>query len=382
MIKITDVELIPITNVYEPGWGTGKRSYGITRVKTEDGRIGLGESYCAINMPLVCKEAMAVIRDELVGGDAEQYEDVMFRIHMICEYFDHRGMIFSLLGSVDWALHDLAAQRAGVPLHKLLNPNSSDSLEIYASTGAATWPVDQVIDDLETCMGRGFRTAKIRVTTDANDVASAIQRIHDVFARLPDGLRLGVDPAQQIFRLPARWPLSDSKRLVNAAADYDLRFLEDVHYIADMDGYVALCKMNKAPIAGGEQFHEVELFQRYFEAGAFHVAQPDASVVAGPKQCMRIGELAEKHGVEIIMHGWAGPVAQMQNLHVALALPECDLLETATNNRPLNEETIGLYINPGPDGRVPAPTEPGMGLQLGEDFYQRHKFQNVSTIIA
>ena len=132
MTRITDLELIPITNVYEPGWGTGKRSYGITRLTTEDGRVGLGESYCAINMPLVCKEAMAVIREELVGEDAEQYEDVMYRIHMICEYFDHRGMIFSLLGSVDWALHDLAAQRAGVPLHKLIRYRESQADALIA----------------------------------------------------------------------------------------------------------------------------------------------------------------------------------------------------------------------------------------------------------
>ncbi len=381
MTKITGVELLLLTTEFEFRGDSRHRSYGTVRITTDDGRVGFGESYCMINMPLSCLEAVQVIKPLLIGEDAESYEALVQKAHDICEYFDHRGMIYCVIGAIDWALHDLAAQRSNLPLHKFLNPDSADTIEIYASTGFATWSVDTVIDDLEKCRERGFRSAKLRPTNDFADVGNAIKRIHDVFERLPDGIRLGVDLGQQIFHLPTRWPLEDARRLVNEVADHPIRFFEDTLQIQDLEGYVALRKMGKIPIAGGEMFHDSESFRQYFEAGAFDVAQPDACVIPGPKQCLEVGELAVEHGVELIMHGWAGPVAQMQNIHVGLACEASDTVENAIHMRPLNEELISQFVNP-EDGRIRAPTEPGMGVQITDDVVEKYPFQGVSTIIA
>jgi len=144
---------------------------------------------------------------------------------------------------------------------------------------------------------------------------------------------------------------------------------------------VALRKMGKIPIAGGEMFHDVESFRRYFEAGAFDVAQPDACVIPGPKRCLEVGALAVEHGVELIMHGWAGPVAQMQNIHIGLACEASDTVENAIHMRPLSEELIPDFMAP-TEGRIQAPTEPGMGVQLTDEVIKKYPFQGVSTIIS
>jgi L-alanine-DL-glutamate epimerase-like enolase superfamily enzyme len=46
------------------------RSYGVVVVKTEDGRIGVGEPYAAVNMPTVCRESVRLLRELFVGQDA------------------------------------------------------------------------------------------------------------------------------------------------------------------------------------------------------------------------------------------------------------------------------------------------------------------------
>ena len=169
--------------------------------------------------------------------------------------------------------------------------------------------------------------------------------------------------------------------MVEEASEYPIRFLEDTLQIQDLEGYVELRKMGKIPIAGGEMFHDVDSFRRYFEAGAFDVAQPDACVIPGPRRCLEVGRLAERHGVEIIMHGWAGPVAQMQNIHIGLACKTCDTVENAIHMRPLNEELIPGFIRP-VEGRISAPTDPGMGVTFTDEVLEKYPFQNVSTIIA
>src|SRR5207302_1261319 len=143
----------------------------------------------------------------------------------------------------------------------------------------------------------------------------------------------------------------------------------------------ALREMGKVPIAGGEMFNDVEPFRRYFEAGALDVGQPDACVVAGPQRCLQIGELAAKHGIPLIMHGWAGPVAQMQNIQAALAIEACDLVERTTYYHPLLEETIGDLLKL-ENGRMQAPSQPGMGVSLSPEILERYRFEGLSCIIA
>ncbi len=376
-MKIVNVDFVMLTSP----WIKRKRSYGVVRVHTEEGRIGLGEPYCAVNMPLACREAIEVLKPQIVGQSAEDYLTLMQRLHWICEYFDHRGMIFCLLGAVDWALHDLAAQRARLPLHRMLNPDSADSVELYASTCSTFMTVPEAIEEFYRCQSLGFRTGKIRVGCAQQTVEEAIDRACAILREAPAGMRFGVDAGQQIFHEPRCWPLEHAQRLVAALAPFDIRFLEDPLVINDLEGYQALCRMEQVPIAGGEMFHDVETFQRYFEAGALHVGQPDACVVAGPQRCLQIGEIAARHDIPLVMHGWAGPVAQMQNIHAALAIENCDLVERTTYHHPLLEETIGALLKLD-NGRMQAPSQPGMGVSLSDDILCKYAFEGLSAIIA
>jgi L-alanine-DL-glutamate epimerase-like enolase superfamily enzyme len=98
----------------------GARSYGIVEIQTDDGRRGYGEPYAAVNMPSACHAAVAVLADEMVGRPADP-ATLARRLYALTEYFDHGGLVFCVVGAIEWALHDLAAQRAGQPLHRYLN---------------------------------------------------------------------------------------------------------------------------------------------------------------------------------------------------------------------------------------------------------------------
>jgi len=73
MTKIIGVELLLLTTEFEFRGDSRRRSYGTVRITTDDGRVGFGESYCMINMPLSCLEAVQVVKPLLIGEDAESY---------------------------------------------------------------------------------------------------------------------------------------------------------------------------------------------------------------------------------------------------------------------------------------------------------------------
>lgn len=376
-MKITDVDYVLLTS---PFWRS-PRSYGTVQIFTEDGRVGMGEAYCGVNMPLACREAIGLLRAELIDQDARQLGSLVRHLELTVEYFDHGGMIFCLVGAIDWALHDLAAQRAGLPLHRLLNPDSSNSLQPYASTCSPIMPCDEAIEELHLRHAQGFRAAKIRIGCGRLTIDESIKRALTLLDRAPPGMRIGIDAGQQIFHTHGLWGLPQATALVNALEGSPCMFLEDPLLIHDMEGYQALREMEKVPIAGGEMFCEVEPFDRYFTAGAVHVGQPDACVVAGPRRMIEIGVLAKEHGIQLVTHGWAGPVAQMQNFHAALAMEACDMMERPVLNHPLLEDTIGELTTP-QAGRVPAPETPGMGFTLTQEIIEKYPFSGVQMIIS
>jgi L-alanine-DL-glutamate epimerase-like enolase superfamily enzyme len=376
-MTITNVDYVLLTSP----WRNSTRSYGTVRIATEDGRVGLGEAYCGVNMPLACREAMGLMKTELIGKDAEEYEALVRHLERTVEYFDHGGMIFCLVGAVDWALHDLAAQRAELPLHRFLNPASSGALQPYASTGPGDMNVDQVAGELALRFDQGFRAAKIRVGCGQFTVEESIERALGILERGPPGMRVGVDAGQQIFHTSGLWDLATATRLVDALEGTGCMFLEDPLLIHDLEGYRALRDLNKVPIAGGEMFSEVEPFAQYFAAGAVQVGQPDACVVAGPRRMLEIGVLAKEYGVPLVTHGWAGPAAQMQNMHAALAMENCEMMERPVLNHPLLEETIGDHLILD-DGWAIAPEKPGMGLELTQGTIDKYPFAGVQMMIS
>ena len=128
-------------------------------------------------------------------------------------------------------------------------------------------------------------------------------------------------------------------------------------------------------------FSQTASFTRYLQAHAVDIAQPDAAVLSGPEACLHVDQIAMACKKTTVMHGWAGPVAQMQNIHAALAMGSCDLVEYCTLRHPLLTEAmtpLWRFKN----GRLDAPQTPGMGLTLDEAFLQRHPFRDTSCLIA
>jgi L-alanine-DL-glutamate epimerase-like enolase superfamily enzyme len=191
---------------------------------------------------------------------------------------------------------------------------------------------------------------------------------------------LGVDAGQQVF-IRHRWSFDDAVRVAEALGEMGVFFFEDAYLISDRDAYCRLKALKRVPIAGGEMFNDPADFERYLDAGAFDVAQPDASVLPGPAAALRVCRAAEAHGVETIFHGWTGPIAQLQNIHVALACNSGDVVEYCPLHNPLLMDGL-RPVWAFDRGRLAAPQGPGMGAAPIRDLAERYPFRGVSSFIA
>ena len=106
--------------------------------------------------------------------------------------------------------------------------------------------------------------------------------------------------------------------------------------------------------------------------------EPDATLVGGILNCLRIADLAERHSIEVIPHvGGPTVVGLAANLHWATAarvrLCEYDI----DSHQPMITDigdNPGLALVDLAGGTITAPTGPGLGVHVDEDLLDDHPY--------
>jgi galactonate dehydratase len=114
---------------------TPKTNWCFLEVRTEDGRTGLGECTLANQEPLLEAEA-ARLAANVTGADARHRN----RLARLIPHAPGGLVAATVLSAFDQALADLAAQRAGQPLHLALGGALRESVPLYANINRGANP--------------------------------------------------------------------------------------------------------------------------------------------------------------------------------------------------------------------------------------------------
>ena len=87
-----------------------------------------------------------------------------------------------------------------------------------------------------------------------------------------------------------------------------------------------------------------------------------ADNVGGISGSMRVGLLADAHGLECAPHNWGNPLDLAVHFHVELALPNVYWFEMPFPAEYADRPDFSYKFRPDADGYVPAPTASGAGL--------------------
>jgi L-alanine-DL-glutamate epimerase-like enolase superfamily enzyme len=282
-----------------------------------------------------------------------------------------RGAVIRALSAVDIALWDLAGKRAGLPLAVLLG-GGLDPVPAYASGGyyvpdSGPW-AEAVAEEIRSNMDSGFTDHKLKVgglpvAEDARRVAAAIEVMGGVG-------RLAID-ANNAYRsdTEARTAL----RAFEAATDgHGLWWFEEPLSPDDLAGHARLRARCDTPIATGEIAATRWEFRDLIQAGAADILQPDAGVLGGVTEYLRVAAAASTFGLPVAPHWHA-------NLHVhlssattnSLTVEHFDLAKDIYNFEMLLEPESRLATS---DGHVLVPDRPGIGIELRDDVVARFAF--------
>lgn len=324
-------------------------------IETDDGLVGIGESWCDGGSPAVTASLIeADFAPLLVGQDPRMYARIWQRIADTTTYSIRDGMAFAALSGIDIAIWDLLGKHYGVPISTLLG-GTRDRVFAYASAGlyAEGKTAADLGKEMHSYVERGFRGVKLKIggAPFREDVA----RVAAAREAVGPQVRLMVDAVYMLG-------IAEAIRMSRALERYDVYFLEAPVHPSDVDGLAEVARCGPLPVAGNEFAYGRAQFKRLLDARAVQFVHLDAIVCGGITEAARITSMAEAYGRPTSFHAASSAVCFAANLQVAAASGSCDSIECHMLHRVLWERLPEGAFAPDADGFVVVPDAPGLGL--------------------
>ncbi|MDN5860823.1 MAG: mandelate racemase [Pseudonocardia sp.] len=307
----------------------------------------------------------AVVRDQLagvvVGTDALDVGATFAAMVAAIRNAGRVGVVGYAISAVDVALWDLKARLLGLPLHRLLGA-VRDEVPVYGSGGFTTYDSGRLREQLSAWLQQRIPRVKIKIGESWGTATGRdLDRIAQVREVVGPDVELYVDANGGYGRKQA-------VRVIDAAADSDVRWFEEPVSSDDLDGLRAVRDAVAPDVTAGEYGGDLTYFERMCAAGAVDCLQADVTRCGGITEWLRVAAVAAAHQLEL-----SGHCAPHLHVHVAAATPNLRHLEWFHDHVRIERMFFDGALDPAGGTIRPDPAAPGTGLTLRADVAQRYR---------
>jgi len=353
-MKITDVRLEmfkmarakPITN----GLYTYTHNLlNIVVIETDDPNItGIGLS-AGMDQHEVAKAMVDHFKTMLIGMDPLDNERIWYEMWRP-KLVGRRGITTRVLGGIDIALWDIKGKVSGLPLYKLLG-GFTNRVNTYIAGGyyEEGKGLDELGQEMEENVKLGARAVKMKV--GAVPINEDVDRVRVCREAIGPNIKLMVD-ANNAYR---HYEAIEFARKVEK---YDPFWFEEPVEPDDYIGQREITRATSVPIAAGENEYTRYGFRDMINHRAVDILQPDALILGGITEFMKVVALAQANDLDIAPHG-----SQQVHIHLVAAISNGLILEYYRDSTDPMYGQIWEHDLEIKDGQVYAPDRPGLGLE-------------------
>ena len=371
-MKITAVETIYLTRGITVH--AGAITYLWVRIHTDEGLIGLGESYpnAEAEAAIVHSRLAAV----LLGKDPSAIDRLWADMFLAVSYSGWAGAEMRAISAVDIALWDLLGKATGQPIYKLLGGASRQSIRIYNTCydhvdfnreparlagellksnikAMKIWPFDQIARDNG---GNHISAEEIRRGSEP------LRLIREKFG----------DAIDVAIEFHGFWNLPSAKKIAAALEPYKPMWLEEMLPQDNLAAYAELAHSTDIPLCLSERLMTRWGVRELLENRAAAIIMPDVSWCGGISEAKKMATMAETYYLPIAPHNCGGPVLHFATAHLSANVTNLFIMESV--RRHYSEEYDGLVTQKlvaGAGGELPLPPGPGLGVELSSDVLTR-----------
>jgi len=330
------------------------RNWIFCKIITDSGLHGVGEGG---GWPCVVQKGIEEVAPLLIGEDPFAIERLWLKVYDVLHGHGLTGSVRGgVISALDMALWDIKGKALGVPVWELLGGKVRDKVRIYAHANT--------VDAARNLVERGYTAFK------CGPSAKTLAALRKAFG---DEIEIGV-------HCHGEFSPAGALALARDIEPYNPIFFEEPTNPDDLDALEWLGERVRVPLAGGERLYSKWSFRELLQRRIIAIAQPEITRIGGITEGKKIATLAEAYGVKVAPHdGSVGPVAEMANIHVLTASPNCIFLEHLADDVPWRKE-VAMGVIPEQDGYLPVPTAPGLGIDLDEAAMAEHPVCEVNEM--
>jgi L-alanine-DL-glutamate epimerase-like enolase superfamily enzyme len=260
------------------------------------------------------------------------------------EYIGQTGVAAWGLAAMDIACWDLLGKSLNCPVHRLLGAHQ-EAVPIYGSGGWLSYSLDQLLQEMQEYVKRGFTTVKMKV--GSRPISRDVERVRAVRQALGPDIQLMIDANQA-------WSPGEAWKFGRKVEDCDIFWLEEPIPKDDLEGYAMLAGKLPFPVAAGEREYSLPVFRQLLERRALPIVQPDVLRLGGISRCLRLAHLAEAFNARVASHFY-----KEIDIHWMAAAPNGLFLEYFPWLDPLLVHPLEVT-----SGMAKVPAHPGLSIEI------------------
>lgn len=258
----------------------------LVRIVDSDGAVGRGEGpqtwrITGDNLAGVAACVNGPLREALLHRDPDDLNALLDSVD------DAVVANFAAKAAVDVALHDLAAQRLGVSLTRLLGgAGASVATDVTLAAGES----DAMADAARQRVAEGFTTLKIKVGVDPD---GDLRRLQAVRKAAGPEVTLRLDANQG-------WNRKQAVRIIRGLEDsgMDVELVEQPTHARNLDDLAYVTSRVDTPILADESVHGPQDLTRVISSGAADAVNVKLAKCGGLRAGRTMLSTARQHGLD------------------------------------------------------------------------------------
>jgi 2-dehydro-3-deoxyphosphogalactonate aldolase len=384
-MKLSDIQTFVVGN---PPPHYGGRYFVFVKLTTDGNVSGVGEAYCVPFEPhLVARMIEDVFERYLRGKDPHDIETMWRRVYS-AGFTQHPDLtLMGVLSALEMACWDIIGKEAGQPVYKLLGGKVHERLRSYTYIYARPGDKVNVYQDPDLSCERAVEYVRQGFTAIKFDPAGPYTAFDgrqlslealDLCERFCRQLRGAVgSKADLLFGTHGQMTAAGAIRLARRLEPYDPLWFEEPVPPDAPEEMAKVARATSIPIATGERLATKYDFGRLLAAGSAAILQMNLGRVGGILEAKKIAGMAEVHHVQIAPHLYCGPIVGAANVQLATCSPNFLIQESIERWDGFHADILVKPIR-WEDGYIIPPTEPGLGVELNEEFIGRHPYEGTA----
>ncbi|MBS0376922.1 MAG: mandelate racemase/muconate lactonizing enzyme family protein [Proteobacteria bacterium] len=381
-MKLKDIRTFVVGN---PPPSYGGRYFVFVKLTTDGGVSGIGEAYCVPFHPdIVAQMLTDTFARYLAGEDPHDIERIWRRVYA-AGYTGHPDLtMMGVLSALEMACWDIIGKEAGQPVYKLLGGRVHERLRTYTYIYARPGDKVNVYQDPDLSAERAAEYLAQGFTAIKFDPAGPYTAFDghqlplgqlDLCERFMVRLREAVGRrADLLFGTHGQMTAAGAIRLARRLEPYEPLWFEEPVPPDAPEEMALVARATSIPVAAGERLATKYDFARVLRAQAAAILQMNLGRVGGILEAKKIAGMAEVQHVQIAPHLYCGPVVGAANIQLSTCSPNFLILEGIERWQGIHADLLKKPIR-WEGGYVIPPTEPGLGVELNEEFAARHPYR-------